>query len=71
MSYTPRYDQACRLIEECHRHLFDDIEAIADPMERLRIYDLIAHNTEPDRQICEIRLRGDRRVKRLMRAVRR
>ena len=68
MSDTPLYDEACRQIEWCHQHLFDEIEALADPEERLRLYQRIARqNVEAERQVCEIRLRADRGMRRLMR----
>jgi hypothetical protein len=60
------YDAMCHAIEAC-ADLFEDLKAIEDREEQLRICVSIARNTEPERQAVAIRLRAEKGFKRCRR----
>ena len=65
MTQTPRYDAMCRAIDDVFKS--DPGEAIQDKTARLEYYLRLAKNTEPERQATEIRLRAERKMKRIHR----
>lgn len=62
------YDRMLRAVDDCHLHLLADIEALPDPMARLRAYIWVATNEAPEAQLSKIRRRGERNAARMLRA---
>jgi hypothetical protein len=63
----PGYDSMLRAIGECTwEAITAEVEAIEDPAERLRIYAALARNTNLERMVSDIRLRGKRNVSNLL-----
>ena len=60
---TPLHDAMVMSIDP--EAIFEEIDAIADPMERYHALMRIAKNTEPERKATEVRLRAERRYRRL------
>lgn len=75
----PLYMEACDLVDEMHASKVNgagdfgglpDIEAIADPMERLKAYARIATNREPELHMREVRVRAEKECNKRFRAIR-
>jgi hypothetical protein len=62
-----KYDTMCRAIEAAYK--VDEAKHIRDTAIALEIYARQAHNTEAERQACEIRLRAERKAGELSRAL--
>lgn len=60
-----RYDAMCHAIAAAYE--VDEVKDIRDKAMALEVYARQAHNTEAERQACEIRLRAERKVGQLLR----
>jgi hypothetical protein len=61
--YLALYTKAIELVNACtFPTIAAEIEALPDPMDRLRAYAEIAGNLKPERMLAEIRLRAERRA---------
>src|ERR1700755_3342709 len=60
-----KYDAMCRAIGAAYK--VDEVKAIRDKAVALEHYSRQAHNTEAERQACEIRLRAERKAGELLR----
>jgi hypothetical protein len=61
---TPLYDRMCLAIAECAR--VDEAKDIRDKTAALEVYYRQAHNSDAEREACNIRLRAERRVGELL-----
>ena len=59
-----RYDSMCRAIAEAYE--VDEVKDIRDKALALEVYARQARNIEADQQACEIRLRAERTLERLL-----
>jgi len=66
---TTRFDEMKRAVSAAYEwsETFADIEAIEDPHERLRLYQIIANDRQPEQQACDFRIRCGKRGKTLAR----
>lgn len=60
-----RYDAMCHAIAAAYE--VDEVKDIRDKALALEVYSRQAHNTEAERQACEIRLRAERKAGQLLR----
>lgn len=58
-----RYDAMCHAIAEAYS--VDEVKDIRDRAAAMEHYNRLAHNTEAERQCCEIRLRAERKWRQL------
>ncbi|QIG93835.1 MULTISPECIES: hypothetical protein [Bradyrhizobium] len=65
MTQLAKYDAMCRAIGAAYK--VDEVKAIRDRAVALEHYSRQAHNTEAERQACEIRLRAERKAGELLR----
>ena len=59
-----KYDAMCRAIDAAYK--VDEVKAVRDTAVALEHYARQAHNTEAERQACEIRLRAERKAGQLL-----
>jgi len=64
-SQTIRYDEMCRAIAAAYS--IDEVREMKNQATAIQQYQRMAHNTEAERQACEIRLRAERRLGELLR----
>ncbi len=62
---TPVYDEMCSAIADC-AGVFDKIEALEDPTQKLTAYFAIAQNLVPERLAADVRMRAERRISRVL-----
>ena len=63
-SRTPLYDEMCRAIEAARR--VDEVAKIIDQTTQIKLYEHQARNIDNEQWVCEIRLRAERQLGRLL-----